>query len=114
MAVDAASNSDQVVAGSTLIDDVPILNRDVVATFTPLLSQTGVGTNGITPVGDGVEMKGADVSASAIKSITVNNDPYSAESNRPGKGRIEILTKGVTPSSTELSISPSVTPHSMP
>ena len=95
---DAGANSDQVTAGSTLIDKIPILNQDVVATFAPFLSQTGIGTKGVTLVVDGLEMKGTGVSASAIKSVSINNDPYSAESNRPGKGRIEILTKGGTPS----------------
>ena len=97
VSADAGANSDQVTAGSTLIEKIPILSQDVVATFAPFLSQTGVGTKGITLVVDGIEMKGTGVSASAIKSVSINNDPYSAESNRPGKGRIEILTKGGTP-----------------
>lgn len=95
--VDPGANRDQVAADSQLIDKLPVLNQDIVATFTPFLSQTGVGTNGVTLVVDGVEMKGTGVSASAIKSVSINNDPYSAESNRPGKGRIEIVTKAGTP-----------------
>ena len=95
--VDPGENRDQVTASSQLIEQIPILNQDIVATFTPFLSQTGVGTNGVTLVVDGVEMKGTGVSASAIKSVNINNDPYSAESNRPGKGRIEITTKAGTP-----------------
>ena len=42
---------------------------------------------------DGVEMKGKGVSASAIAEARINNDPYSIETNRPGKGRFEIITK---------------------
>ncbi len=95
--VDPAANRDQVKADSQLIEKLPVLNQDIVATFMPFLSQTGVGTNGVTLVVDGVEMKGTGVSASAIKSVSINNDPYSAESNRPGKGRIEIITKAGTP-----------------
>jgi hypothetical protein len=95
--VDQGSNRDQTTASSELIERIPVLNQDIVATFTPFLSQTGVGTNGVTLVVDGIEMKGTGVSASAIKSVSINNDPYSAESNRPGKGRIEILTKAGTP-----------------
>jgi hypothetical protein len=93
----AGANSDQVGAGSTLIEKIPVLSQDIVGTFTPFLNQTGVGTNGVVIVVDGIEMKGTGVSASAIKSVNINNDPYSAESNRPGKGRIEILTKAGTP-----------------
>jgi outer membrane receptor protein involved in Fe transport len=33
------------------------------------------------------------VSASAVQQIKINQDPYSAEYARPGRGRIEILTK---------------------
>lgn len=94
---DPAANRDQVAANASLIDRLPVLNQDVIATFTPFLSQTGVGTNGVTLVVDGVEMKSTGVSASAIKSVSINNDPYSAESNRPGKGRIEIVTKAGMP-----------------
>jgi hypothetical protein len=42
-------------------------------------------------------MKSAGVSASAIQEVRVNNDPYSAEFNRPGRGRIEIITKPGSP-----------------
>lgn len=97
VAADAAANSDQVTAGSQLIEKIPVLSQDIVATFTPFLSQTGVATKGVILVVDGIESNGTGVSASAIKSVSINNDPYSAESNRPGKGRIEILTKAGTP-----------------
>src|SRR5438034_8807930 len=33
------------------------------------------------------------LSASAIQTVTINNNPYSAEYNRPGRARIEITTK---------------------
>lgn len=97
VAADAAANSDQATASNTLIEKVPVLSQDVIGSFVPFLSQTGIGTNGIVIVVDGIEMKGTGVSASAIKSVSINNDPYSAESNRPGKGRIEILTNAGTP-----------------
>ena len=42
---------------------------------------------------DGVESTRAGVSASAIQEVKLNQDPYSAEFSRPGRGRIEIITK---------------------
>jgi hypothetical protein len=42
-------------------------------------------------------MKGTGVSVSAIREAHVNDDPYSVETNVPGKGRIEIMTKPSTP-----------------
>lgn len=90
---DASSNGDQATANSQMIEKVPVLDQDVVSTFTPFLANSAVGTKGVTLVVDGIEMKGAGVSMSAIKSVSINNDPYSAEARSPGKGRIEITTK---------------------
>ncbi len=42
---------------------------------------------------DGVETTRAGVSASSIQEVKINQDPYSAEYSRPGRGRIEIITK---------------------
>ncbi len=52
---------------------------------------------GTTLVVDGMEQKNAGVTASAIQSVKINNDPYSAEFSRPGRGRIEITTKTPDP-----------------
>jgi hypothetical protein len=76
-----------------MLEKVPVFDQDYVATLTPFLDQTGVATSGVSLIVDGVEMKGTGVSASAIAEAHINNDPYSVETNRPGKGRIEILTK---------------------
>ena len=40
-----------------------------------------------------MEVSALNVSASAVQQIRINQDPYSAEYSRPGRGRIEILTK---------------------
>jgi hypothetical protein len=90
---DPAANGDQATANSQMIEKVPVLDQDVVSTFTPFLANSAVGSKGVTLVVDGIEMKGAGVSISAIKSVSINNDPYSAEARSPGKGRIEITTK---------------------
>src|SRR5258707_11205082 len=42
-------------------------------------------------------MKRVGVSASAIKEPRINNDPSSADFARPGRGRIEIITKPGSP-----------------
>ena len=91
------ANSDQVTANAQLIEKIPVVNQDVISTFTPFLSQTGVNSKGVTLVVDGIETKSSGVSVSAIKSVSINNDPYTAEARSPGKGRIEILTKAGTP-----------------
>src|ERR1700730_379420 len=93
---EAGNNGDQATASSKMIEKVPVLDQDVVSTFTPFLANSAVSSKGITLVVDGIEMKGVGVSTSAIKSVSINNDPYSPESRSPGKGRIEITTKAGT------------------
>lgn len=97
VSADASSNRDQVSADANMLEKVPVFDQDYIAALTPFLDQTGIATSGVTIVVDGVEMKGTGVSASAIAEAHINNDPYSVETNRPGRGRIEIITKPGTP-----------------
>jgi outer membrane receptor for ferrienterochelin and colicin len=57
------------------------------------LDAGSIATGGVTVVVDGVEASRAGVSASAIQEVKINSDPYSAEYPRPGRSRIEIITK---------------------
>ncbi|MEA2540071.1 MAG: hypothetical protein QOH35_1437, partial [Acidobacteriaceae bacterium] len=91
--LDPSANRDQVSTSAGMLERVPIFDQDYVAALTPFLDQTGVATSGVSLIVDGVEMKGTGVSASAIAEAHINNDPYSVETNRPGRGRIEIITK---------------------
>lgn len=93
VSLDADSNRDQVSADANMLEKVPVFDQNYIAALTPFLDQTGVATSGVSVIVDGIEMKGTGVSASAIAEAHINKDPYSAESNRPGKGRIEIITK---------------------
>jgi hypothetical protein len=95
--LDNSANRDQISANSRMMEKVPVFDQDYVAALTPFLDQAGIATSGVSIIVDGVEMKGTGVSASAIAEARINNDPYSVETNRPGKGRIEIITKPGTP-----------------
>src|SRR5215216_312485 len=75
------------------LSDLPVFDQDYVATMSSFLNSGSVGTNGATLVVDGMEVNSLGVSASAVKEIKINNDPYSAEFSRPGRGRIEVITK---------------------
>jgi Carboxypeptidase regulatory-like domain len=97
VALDPSSNRDQVSTDAQMLEKVPVFDQDYIAALTPFLDQTGVATSGVTILVDGIEMKGTGVSASAIAEAHINNDPYSAETNRPGKGQIEIITKPGSP-----------------
>lgn len=97
MTLDPTSNRDQVSTDAQMLEKVPVFDQNYIAMLTPFLDQTGVATSGVTIIVDGIEMKGTGVSASAIAEAHINNDPYGAETNRPGKGRIEIITKPGSP-----------------
>jgi hypothetical protein len=72
---------------------MPVFDQDIIGALAPFLDPSAIATAGLTIVVDGVEMNGIGVARGAIEAITINDDPYSAESNRPGRGRIEVTTK---------------------
>ena len=69
----------------------------MIATISRFLDTGSLGNGGVTVVVNGMEVNALNVSASAVQQIRINQDPYSAEYSRPGRGRIEILTKPGTP-----------------
>ncbi len=93
LSTDASANRDTVSVSGDDLRKLPVFDQDVVAALTPFLDASAGSTGGTTIIVDGVEMKSAGVSASAIQEVRINNDPYSAEFTRPGRGRIEITTK---------------------
>lgn len=88
-----ANNLDSVTLDRELLDDLPVFDQNYVAAMTQFLDPGSVGTNGVTLVVNGMEQRNIGVSASAIQQVKINQNPYSAEFSRPGRGRIEILTK---------------------
>jgi hypothetical protein len=79
------------------LDRVPVFDQDYVTTVSRFLDDSAIGTNGVTLVVDGVEANGPGVSASAVKDVKINQNPYSALFSRPGRARLEITTKKGTP-----------------
>src|SRR5437773_12444115 len=65
----------------------------MMGTVSLFLDPASLGSGGVTLVVNGMEVNSLGVSASAVQQIKINQDPYSAEYSRPGRGRIEILTK---------------------
>ena len=51
----------------------------------------------LTLIVNGVEANGPGVTASAISSVKIDNNPYSALYARPGRARIELTTEPGTP-----------------
>ena len=97
ISTDAAANRDAVTMTADDIGKLPVFDQDIVATLTPFLDASSGSSGGVTLIVDGIEMKSTSVSASAIQEVRINNDPFSAEFTRPGRGRIEIITKPGSP-----------------
>jgi hypothetical protein len=91
--VDTAANLDTTTLSGAALDQLPVFDQDFVGALSQFLDPASIATGGATIVVDGVEMKSAGVPKSAVQEISINDDPYSAESSRPGRGRIEIITK---------------------
>src|SRR5439155_13016241 len=89
----ASNNLDAVTVDQGLLDSLPVFDQDFVATLSRFLDAGSIGNGGVTIVVNGMEVNALRVSASAVQQIKINQDPYSAEYSRPGRGRIEILTK---------------------
>lgn len=92
VAASASGNQDAVTLDQDMLSALPVLDRDLVATASRFLDPAALG-GGVTIVVNGMEVSALNVSASAVSQIRINQDPYSAEYSRPGRGRIEILTK---------------------
>lgn len=90
---DARSNLNAVSVDADTLDDLPMLDQDVVGALSRFLDSSAIGSNGATILVDGVEVNALSLSASAIQQIKINQDPYAAEFMRPGRGRIEIISK---------------------
>jgi hypothetical protein len=94
---DAGGNLDVVALNREALNNLPALDQNYVGALSGLLSAGATGTGGVTLVVDGMEAAKVGVSPSAIQEVKINNNPYSAEYSRPGRGRIEVITKPGSP-----------------
>lgn len=97
LSTEAADNKDAVTLSGNDLQKLPVFDQDYIAALTPFLDPGSVSSGGVTILVDGVEMKASTVSPSAIAEVRINSDPYSAEFSRPGRGRINIITKPGSP-----------------
>ena len=78
------------------LDRVPVFDQDYITTMSRFLDDNATGTNGVTLVVNGIEANGPGVTPSAVQEVKINNNPYSARFSRPGRARLEIVTKSGT------------------
>ena len=93
VSINSSDNLDVITLDRQMLDNLPIFDQNYVAAMSQFLDPGSIGTGGVTLVVDGMEQKNIGVSASAIQQVKINQNPYSAEFSRPGRGRIEIITK---------------------
>ena len=97
VSTEISQNQDSNTVDRDALDRLPVFDQDYITTMSRFLDSDATGTNGVTLVVNGVEANGPGVTASAIQSVKINQNPYAALFSRPGRARVEITTKGGTP-----------------
>jgi hypothetical protein len=97
VSTESAGNRDSVEVGAKMLEQLPVVDQDYISTLSMFLDSGSTGTGGVSLVVDGMEASRLGVSSSAIQQIKINNDPYAAEYFRPGRGRVEVITKPAAP-----------------
>jgi carboxypeptidase family protein/TonB-dependent receptor-like protein len=86
-------NINSVEVNHDLLKSLPVKDDNPLAAASVFLDPAANGAEGTKIVVDGVETTDLDVPSSSVKSVAVNKNPYAAEFSRPGKGRIEVVTR---------------------
>lgn len=92
------NNGDTAVMTAGDLKDLPVFDNDYVTAMGAFLDSGDTSTAGSGLMVDGVEANRAMVSPSAVQEVIINQDPYSAQYYRPGRGQIEIITRQAEPS----------------
>jgi hypothetical protein len=87
-----SENLDVVRLDRDALNNLPVLGNDVIGAVANLVDAGSTGSGGATVLVDGLETT-RKVPASMIQEVRINQNPYSAEFARPGRGRIEVITK---------------------
>ena len=94
VSTETAENQNANAIDRNALDRVPVFDQDYITTMSRFLDDNATGTNGVTLVVNGIEANGPGVTPSAVQEVKINNNPYSARFSRPGRARLEIITKG--------------------
>jgi outer membrane receptor protein involved in Fe transport len=97
VAAQSAANQDSINVDQKALEGLPIFDQDYISALQSFLDPSVIATGGVSLVVDGMEANRVGLSPSAIERVTINDDPYAAEFFRPGRGRIEVITKQAAP-----------------
>jgi len=94
ISTDTQSNQNTNAIDRNALDRIPVFDQDYITAMSRFLDDNAIGTNGVSLVVNGIEANGPGVTPSAVQEVRINNNPYSARFSRPGRARLEIITKG--------------------
>ena len=94
---DVSENQNANNLDRSALDRVPVFDRDYINMLSRFLDDSTIGTNGVSLIVNGIEANGPGVTPSAVQEVRINQNPYSSRFARPGRARLEIITKGGTP-----------------
>jgi len=97
VSIESSENQNANTIDRNALDRVPVFDQDYITTMSRFLDDNATGTNGVALVVNGIEANGPGVTPSAVQEVKINNNPYSARFSRPGRARLEIITKAGTP-----------------
>lgn len=93
----AENNADAVSFNNNLLGAVPTQMQDILPLLSNFFSPAAMESsaqNAPSLIIDGVESGGSiDMPTDAIKTVSINRNPYSAEFRRPGLARLEVTTR---------------------
>jgi len=89
----ALDNNDYLKLDQPWLQNLPAKEGDPLAIPSLFLEPAVTGAKGPQLIVDGVEATTLELPTSAIKEVYVNKSPYTAEFGRPGKARIEVITR---------------------
>ena len=93
VSVAPSENLDVVRLDPRQLASLPMLDGDVIGALTRMLDPSSTGSSGVSVIVDGLPSSERGIPLSEIEEVRINKNPYSAEFARPGRGRIEIITK---------------------
>lgn len=93
VSLESANNAAAISVERSLLETLPILDNNYIASLSRFLASGVPADSGATLIVDGMEMRSAGVTPSAIQEIKINNNPYTVEYPSWSRRRIEIITK---------------------
>lgn len=90
---DAGGNLDAISVERSLLEKLPVLDLNYLTALSRFLAPGAPGDAGTSLIVEGMEMRNAGVTPSAIQEIKINENPYTAEYPRWSRRRIEVITK---------------------